>query len=54
MTIDINLILQLYQNGDVYVGGHYNGKMHGKGQYEWGSGGNRFFTFINKLISYSK
>ena len=39
MLIYFYFIIKLYNNGDVYVGGHFMGKMQGKGQYEWASGG---------------
>lgn len=28
----------MFYNGDVYVGEHFKGKMHGKGQYKWTNG----------------
>lgn len=39
----------MFHNGDMYVGVHVRGKMHGKGQYNWSNGSFYIGDFFNGL-----
>jgi len=39
----------MFQNGDMYIGEHFKGKMHGNGQYKWANGSIYIGMFKNGL-----
>ena len=39
----------MFHNGDLYIGEHLKGKMHGKGQYKWANGSLYIGDFKNGL-----